>query len=152
MHYSDWRWIIQLNGDLGEHVCYETRPEKDCRAGLYQPLLVGWWEIFPKSSEHILQQDRQTYQRCGGRCFPSARPEVHLLCMEEIHAKQRFSMLPMTETHPLSKHLQSCLSVRSSWTLPFLACYSKLKIKDLCRISEMVFNLVLIVLYEAGII
>lgn len=110
------------------------------------------WGIVPKSSEHILQQDRQTSQRGGGKCPPSAWPESHLLCMEEIHVKQRFSMLPMTETHSLPKHLQIFLSVGSSWTLPFLACYSKLKIKDLCHISELFFCLVLVVLYEAGII
>lgn len=110
------------------------------------------WRIFPKSSEHILQQDRQTSPRGGGKCSPSARHESHLLFLEEIHAEQRFPMLPMTETHPLPKHLQICLSVGSSWTLPFLVCYSKLKIKDLFHISELFFYLVLIVLYEAGII
>lgn len=110
------------------------------------------WGIFPKSSEHILQQDRQTSQRCSGKCSPSVRPESHLLCMEEIHANQRFPMWPMSETHPPPKHLQICLSGGSSWTLPFLACYSKLKSKDLCHISELFFYLVLIVLYEAGII
>ena len=70
--------------------------------------------MFPKRSEHILAQEGQTSNWCGAESSLSVQAELRLLRVEEIDAKQRWSLLPVAETHPQPKHFPVRLSVGSS--------------------------------------